>query len=338
MTPTSGQERRWRRNAAAVVDAAWFQNFIIAVIVANAVAIGVSTFNISPAGLRFIHRLDQAFLAVFVVELPLRMADVGFNLRSFFGNGWNVFDFVVVAACFVPGLSSNSTALRLVRLARVSRLFKLMPDLAVLLRGLRKASGPALSLLALTIVLCYLYAVVGWILFHDRTPPGMRPYFANLGESMLTLFELLTLEGWNALLHDLRDLHPLALPYIISFLLIGAYTVINLVVGVAITSLDEAHSERTRERHQAELTAQPESVSATVAELKELIARLELQVGADPSRSPGDGGLGDAEAEAATGWRERCSHSLRSVLVKCPNPRADHRLLVSFEPFDMIGI
>ncbi len=221
------------------------------------------------------------------------MAAVGFDLKRFFSNKWNAFDFFVVAICFLPGISTSTSALRIVRLLRVSRLLRVMPDIGVLIRGLRRAAPPALSLAALTVLLCYLYAVVGWMLFGGKTPEGMHGYFDNIGEAMLTLFELLTLEGWNSVLHDLRQISGWALPYVISFLLIGTYIVVNLVVGIVITSLDEAYKERDKARQQAVLDAGGTLTSpeTTIAELREMLTRLELQLeahGQVPDEYPDD--------------------------------------------------
>jgi voltage-gated sodium channel len=83
------------------------------------------------------------------------------------------------------------TVLRLVRLLRVARLIKLMPDVGVLFDGMRRAAGPTFSLVALTALLCYLYAILGVVLFGSGAPQ----YFWNAGEALLTLFTLLT---WRA--------------------------------------------------------------------------------------------------------------------------------------------
>ena len=59
---------------------------------------------------------------------------------AFFRNGWNVFDFIVIGAAFVPGIRQNATLLRLVRLLRVVRLVRVLPDLRVLLLGVWRTS------------------------------------------------------------------------------------------------------------------------------------------------------------------------------------------------------
>lgn len=299
MSSSAATKPRWQQAADHLVNTHLFQNVTAAIIVANAVVIGWSTFDVGPGTQYTLDLLDGVFLGMFTLELLIRLAAVGFRPRAFFGDHWNTFDFIVVAMGYLPGLSANVTALRLVRLSRIGRLLRRMPDLTVLLRGLHKASGPALSLVALTALMCYLYAIVGWIMFAGRTPEGMRPYFANLGEAMLTLFELLTLEGWNSVLHDLRDLHPLALPYVISFVLVGTYIVMNLVVGIIITSLDEAYAERDRVRRaQASEAAEAGSIAATIAQLKDAIADLEAHLGTNTSLDD-DGRLRDGDLDPA---------------------------------------
>ena len=158
--------------------------------------------------------------------------------------------------------------LRLIRLLRVARLIKMMPDITVLFDGMRRAAGPAFSLVALTVLLCYLYAVLGVVLFGERAPQ----YFGNVGEGLLTLFTLLTLEGWNTVMYDLREISSAAIPFSLSFILIGTYIVINLVVGVVITSLDEAYKTR------AGAEAARHDVTQTIHELRAALDTLETKL------------------------------------------------------------
>lgn len=263
--------------AAKLVSHHWWNDVIAALIVLNAVIIGLTTYHQPDWLAAILNTADGVILGIFVVELLIRLLAVRFNLPKYLRDGWNAFDFLVIVANLLPMVGSSSLVLRLVRLLRISRLLRYMPDVKVLLNGLRKAAGPAFSLLALTTLLVYLYAVIGWMMFGGRTPQGMPQYFENVGESMLTLFELLTLEGWNSTMRDLRDLHPLALPYVISFLLVGTYVVANLVIGVIINSLDGAYEERKL----AILRKEGDTPEVTLQELKDLITKLEAQITMD---------------------------------------------------------
>jgi voltage-gated sodium channel len=247
----------WQRAAFHVVESPRFQGLVVGVILLNAAILGIETYSaFTEEHLRTFAAIDVTILAFFVVELVLRLAAVGFRLPTFFRSGWNTFDFAVVAVSLIPGLPPQSTLLRLARLLRVARLLRLFPDLRVLLDGLRRAARPAASLVGLTFLLVYLYAIIGWTLFHETAPQ----YFGDLGESMLTLFTLLTIEGWNGILADLREVSAWAIPYTLSFILIGTFVVLNLVIGVVITSLDEAYSSQRRDAQGEDLTEAIDSV------------------------------------------------------------------------------
>lgn len=231
------------RGAGRVLDSVRFQALVIGLIVLNAVTIGLETYEgVERRWGAELYLLDRVLLAAFTAELALRVVAAGGDPRRFLRSGWNVFDLVAVGASYLPGLGANSSALRLVRLLRVTRLLRLMPDIRVLVDGLRRALPPAASLLALTALLLYLYGVVGWSLFGREDPAR----WGDVGESMLTLFTLLTLEGWNEVLADARENSPWGLPFILSFILVGTFVVLNLVIGVVITSLDEAYSAQRR--------------------------------------------------------------------------------------------
>lgn len=259
----------WQRKANAIANAGWFQNLVVVVIIANAVVLGLQTYERVPGELqRLADPLDSWFLGFFVVELLIRLAAYRFRLRAFFRDPWNIFDTVVIVLGLLPIWQGNPTALRMVRLARIARLARVMPDFRVLVDGLWRAALPALSLLALTALLCYLYAVVGYMLFHESSPE----YFGNLGEGMLTLFTLLTLEGWNEVLYTLREGSPWALPYVISFILFGTYVVINLILGIVINALETAYKERDR------AAALDEDLADTINELHDVIGKLERKL------------------------------------------------------------
>jgi voltage-gated sodium channel len=254
-----------QQRAHRIASSERFQNVIFAIIVLNALIIGLETYRPLVARWHDVFLvLDALFLAVYVVELVIRFVAVRCNPRTFFSNGWNVFDFAIVAIVFVPGMASNTTVLRLARLLRVSRLLRLMPDIHVLLDGLRRAAKPAVSLVALIGLIVYLYAVVGWSIFHREDPER----WGNLGEAMLTLFTLLTLEGWNEILSEARAVSPWAVVYILSFILIGTFVVLNLVIGVVITSLDEAYSSRRVEGEGEDLSQAIDAVRVALDDLE----------------------------------------------------------------------
>ena len=161
------------RNALArVVDSNPFTVVVVATIGVNAVVLGLPTYDGDRGSLgpRWLDLVNAACLAVFVVELLVRIASYWPRPWAFFRSGWNVFDFVVVGAAFVPGIRQNSTLLRLARLLRVVRIVRVLPDLRVLLLGIWRSVPPLVSIGAVTAMILFVYGMVGWILFGDELP------------------------------------------------------------------------------------------------------------------------------------------------------------------------
>jgi voltage-gated sodium channel len=268
-----------------IARARWFQMTIIGVIIANAVTIGLETYaSVEERWGDQLDALDTVFLAIFVVEIAIRIVAHGRRPQDFFRSGWNVFDFVVVGAAFVPGLSANSTVLRMIRVLRIARLISVVPDLRVILRGLFRSIAPLTGVLLLTFIVMYVYAILGWVLFGEELPER----WGTAGEAMLTMFELLTLEGWNEIYSEARDVTAWAIPYFITFILLGTFVVLNLVIAVVINSVEEARAETLREEA-AELAASggtPELASRLQA-LRQAMDDLEQHIADERREHPG---------------------------------------------------
>jgi voltage-gated sodium channel len=237
-----------QRTCARIVASAWFDFLIFGVIIANAVVLGLDTYDAirrDAGGL--LHTLNDVFLGVFVVELAIRIGSYGRRPQDFFKSGWNVFDFVVIGAAFLPGLRENSTLLRLVRLARVLRVIRLLPELRLLITAVGRSLPGLASLTVMAVILLYVYGIVGWLVFGDALPDE----YGNIGDAMLTLFLLLSLENLPSVVERGMEVSDWAVPYYVSFVLIAAFLVLNILIGVVINSLDEAR-ELEWERMQSE--------------------------------------------------------------------------------------
>jgi voltage-gated sodium channel len=223
-----------------------FQNAIIVVILLNAVVLAIETFDDVMA--RYgdeLRSINYAFTAIFIAELAIRILAYGAKPQRFFRSGWNLFDFVIIAALFMPGVRENAALLRILRLLRVARLLKSLPDVRVLLRGAARAIRPATGLGIITGLLVFLYGMIGWTLFADVDPTN----WGNIGLASLTLFSILTLEGWNSLFATVFEVRPFAsILFFLSFILVGTFVVLNLLLGIMIGSLEEVREEeRIRE-------------------------------------------------------------------------------------------
>jgi voltage-gated sodium channel len=225
--------------ASRLANSAAFERFILTVILLNALVLGAETYEAAAREQgALLHTLNDVFLGIFVVELLIRFAATGFSPRRYFSSGWNVFDFLVVGGAFVPGLRENATLLRLLRLLRIVRAVRLLPDLRILVLAVGRSIPAVGSLGVLTVLLLFVYGMVGWLIFDDHMPEQ----FGNIGNAMLTLFVMLTLENLPDTMAEGRELSDWTLVYFISFALLAAFILFNLFIGIVINSMEEARA------------------------------------------------------------------------------------------------
>ena len=262
-----------------IADSTAFQVFIVGVIVANAVVLGLDTYeSIDRDGGATLSLLNDIFLGIFVVEIAIRIAAFGSRPQDYFRDGWNVFDFVVIGASFLPGVRENITLLRVIRLLRVVRIVSVFPDLRFLLRGMVRSLPPIGSMAVLTVLLIYIYGMVGWLLFEETDPAD----WGNLGQAMLSLFVVLTLESWPDIMETVIDDHPAAWIYFVSYVLIASFLLINMVIAILINSLEELRAaEQAEERLDRKRRAREEGggssagASERIAQIREALEELE---------------------------------------------------------------
>jgi voltage-gated sodium channel len=268
-----------------IADSGRFQAFIFAVIVFNAVVLGLGTYDAIRDEIgTVLTLLNDACLAIFVVELAIRLTAYGRRPQDFFKEGWNVFDFVVIMAVFVPGVRENATLLRLVRLLRIVRLVSILPELRMLIRGMVGALPPIGSMGVLALLFLYVYGMLGWILFGNELPER----WGDIGQAMLTLFTVFTLEGWNEVLYEGMEVHPWSWVFFISFVLLASLLVVNILIAVIINAMEDAREEEHREERRR-LIAEADEAGAEfdphvetarrIAALKQAVEDLEEQLG-----------------------------------------------------------
>jgi voltage-gated sodium channel len=258
---------RLARRCARLTGGTRFEFVVAGVILANAVLLGVETYEeVTDRYQGTFDWLNHAFLAFFAGELVLRLVAMGRRPHHFFRSGWNCFDFTIVAAAFIPGVSANTTLLRLLRAFRIVRLLNVVPSLRIIIRGVARSLLPMAGVALLTLVIMYLYAIIGWILFKDELPAE----WGTAGRALLTMFQLLTLEGWNETFADARAVSALATPMFVSFILIGTFVVLNIVIAVVVNSVEETRQLELEQDVARALESTP------AVEMPELLQRLDL--------------------------------------------------------------
>ena len=255
------------------VDHQAFQYFILVIILLNAFLLGFETLLEADAPLhRVLGWIDAVFLAIFVVEIGLRL--IAYRL-SFFKSGWNIFDLLIIAISALS-FSSGISALRAFRVLRVLHLFTVIPRMRVVVTALLDAIPGIASVGVIVLIVVYVFAVVAANLYGPAHPD----LFGGVFVSMYTLFQVLTLEGWAEIAASVATTHPQSWIFFITFVLIGTFTMLNLFVAIVVRVVDEDSDALEQElkaemRHsQQELLRQNATLIKEVAALRDEVTVL----------------------------------------------------------------
>jgi voltage-gated sodium channel len=249
----------------SIVNSKSFQRLIIFTILLAGIVVGIQTFKVfASENVVILDILDSVILGIFVIEAVIKILAEGNRPLNYFKNPWNVFDFIIVAACLLEPIihvgGDFLPVLRLARILRVLRLVSAIPKLQLLVSCLLRSLPSMFYVSILLFLLFYIYGTMAVFLYSENDPI----HFRNLQTSILSLFRIVTLEDWTDIMYinmygsdhygynanDLTKWTPIssatpigAALFFVSFVLIGTMIVLNLVIGVIMNSMDESNAE-----------------------------------------------------------------------------------------------
>jgi voltage-gated sodium channel len=241
------------------------ERFVIILIVINAITLGLETSkSVMEQFGGLLHAIDQIILWIFVAELVARIA---VHRLAFFKDPWSLFDFFVVAIALIPSTGSLSV-LRALRILRVLRLVTVVPSLRRVVAGLISAMPGMGSIGMLLLLIFYVFAVMATKLYGETNPE----LFGNLGASAYTLFQAMTFDDWsNGIVKPLAEKeHSTGWFFMIVFMVVSTFMVLNLFIGVVVTALDEV----TGDGKPKPKAVDGDAVMAELAALRAEVARL----------------------------------------------------------------
>lgn len=258
--PADGTDLRSR--VREWIESARVQRAVTALIVVNAVALGLETSETVVDAIGPVLRgLDVAILAVFAVEIAIRIYAHGLR---FFRGGWNWFDLIVVGIALVP-TSGPLSVLRALRVLRVLRLISIVPAMRGVVEALLRSLPGMSAIVALLLLVFYVFAVMGTKLFGDAHPEQ----FGSLGITLLTLFQLMTLDGWSGeIVRPVMETHAGALLYFLPFILVSTFVVLNLFIALIVESMTRLTAEE-----KPDMAAQVAALAQEVRSLREALGR-----------------------------------------------------------------
>ena len=224
----------------AWVESPAFRHATIALILLNAALMGVETNpSITEGNEALLRALHTAFQSVFVLEIAMRIFACLPRPGRFFRDGWNVFDFAVVALSLLPAAGHLATIARVARVLRIARLVSALPDLRLIIDTMLRSIPSMGHVILLQGLLIYIYGVLGWHLFAEADPA----HWGTLGRACASLFQILTLEGWVEMAAEARGSTRAAWFFFASYIVIAVFVVINLFIAVVLNNLEKSRRE-----------------------------------------------------------------------------------------------
>ena len=258
----------WRLRWAEFLETTRFERFIVAVILINAVVLGFETSKSAMASYGpMLIAIDKACLVIFCLEIGARLLAYRW---AFWRSGWNIFDFAVVAVALVPGAGAWAV-LRSLRVLRVMRLLTVIPSLHKVVAAFLHAIPGLGGVLLLMSVFLYTSAVLAVNLFGAQFPQ----WFGTLGGALFSLFQILTLEGWADMAREVMAVYPWAPLFFIPFIIIATFTVLNLFIGIIVSTMQE-------------LATKPETDEVTSESTEQILRRLEPDLKALLAQMPAE--------------------------------------------------
>jgi voltage-gated sodium channel len=267
-----------------IADSSRFNIFILSTIIFAGILVGIQTYERQVTHIAHIlEHLDFIILFIFTVEVFIKVFAEGTKPLNYFKDPWNDFDFSIVAVCYLAFVTPDVDAsfIAVLRLARILRVFKLVtavPKLQILVGALLR-SIPSMGYVGvLLFLLFYIYAAMAVFIYGDNDPV----HFENLHLAMLSLFRVVTLEDWTDIMYTnmygcdqygydgIEELctNPSASPtgaalFFVSFVLIGTMVIMNLFIGVIMTSMEEAKQEANEDTALGRIQQRVEALQGT---------------------------------------------------------------------------
>ncbi|XP_076224246.1 ca[2+]-channel protein alpha[[1]] subunit D isoform X6 [Nomia melanderi] len=275
--------RRMRRACRKAVKSQVFYWLIIVLVFLNTGVLATEHYN-QPHWLDDFQEItNMFFIALFSMEMMLKMYSLGF--QGYFVSLFNRFDCFVVIGSITEMILTNTqvmpplgvSVLRCVRLLRVFKVTKYWRSLSNLVASLLNSIQSIASLLLLLFLFIVIFALLGMQVFGGKfnfseMQDKPRHNFDSFWQSLLTVFQILTGEDWNAVMYDgirayggVASFGMLACFYFIILFICGNYILLNVFLAIAVDNLADAESLTAIEKEAEEEAEKNKSHSASPA-------------------------------------------------------------------------
>ncbi|MGN7502492.1 MAG: ion transporter [Alphaproteobacteria bacterium] len=268
MKPSAAHLSGTRKTIAKIVESPVFVTVITALILINAVTLGLETDKALMAKYGvYLQMADRSLLAIFTAEIALKLFAYRF---SFFRSGWNIFDFAIVSMALIPS-SGPLSVLRALRILRALRLISLIPQMRRVISAIGHSIPGMVSVIGVLGLVFYVSAVLATKLFGGHSDPNMQEWFGTVSASTYTLFQIMTLESWSmGVVRPTMEIFPLAWMFFVPFIIVTSFAVLNFFIGIIVDSMQMA------QKLEAEANGEDSDLPVTKKDFRNLMVQMDM--------------------------------------------------------------
>uniref|UniRef100_A0A8C8I3Q0 Voltage-dependent L-type calcium channel subunit alpha n=1 Tax=Oncorhynchus tshawytscha TaxID=74940 RepID=A0A8C8I3Q0_ONCTS len=265
--------RKWniffRRKCLVYVKSRMFYWWVIFLVFLNTLAIATEHHKQSQQLTEWQDTANKVLLSLFAIEMIIKMYALG--LQQYFMSLFNRFDCFVVSTGIlelilvrmdvmtVMGIS----VLRCIRLLRLLKVTKYWTSLSNLVVSLLNSTKSIACLLLLLFLFIVIFSLLGMQVFGGKfnfpNQPKPRSTFDSFPQALISVFQILTGEDWNAVMYDGIMAHGgptmpgiLVSIYFIILFVCGNYILLNVFLAIAVDNLAEAESLTMAQKEKSE--------------------------------------------------------------------------------------
>jgi len=247
---------------------------ITGIIILQAATLGLETFSQFASYREVFEAIHIFVVAAFMVEAGLKLASHYPRPQRYFRDGWNVFDFAIIVLSLIPFTGSFSTVARLIRLLRITRLTNRAKEMRIMVSTIVRSLPSMVNIVFLLGILFFIYGVAGYHLFSHIDPE----HWGSLPRALMTLFKVITLEGWVEMMRPVTDASMFNAAFFVSFIVIGTFIVINLFVAIIVKKTEEAYKHI---QNQSTVAPSQQEILSEIKEIRQMIENLEKRLARD---------------------------------------------------------
>ncbi|XP_061392184.1 sodium channel protein para isoform X8 [Musca vetustissima] len=220
--------------------------FITLCIVVNTMFMAMDHHDMNPELEKVLKSGNYFFTATFAIEASMKL--MAMSPKYYFQEGWNIFDFIIVALSLLElGLEGvqGLSVLRSFRLLRVFKLAKSWPTLNLLISIMGRTMGALGNLTFVLCIIIFIFAVMGMQLFgknyidhKDRFKDHELPRwnFTDFMHSFMIVFRVLCGE-WIESMWDCMYVGDVScIPFFLATVVIGNLVVLNLFLALLLSN------------------------------------------------------------------------------------------------------